>query len=138
MASFICHVVGVAKRVRLERFVRRDHPAEVKRPQGRLDRSLENQARPANYQQRTFRSRTHWADNGSAATRRIQQPKPASEPMCCLSARAEKCPKPALRSPRQLGSNGHQVKPKPRTALALALTRLTLELSRPAKRVRLE
>src|SRR5690606_6568288 len=132
MASFICHVVGVAKRVRLERFVRRDHPAEVKCPQGRLDRSLENQAHPTNYQRRTFRSRTHWADSTSASTRRIQQPKPASEPMCCLSVRAEKCPKPPLRSPRQLGSNGHQMKPRSRTALALALTRLTPELSRTA------
>ena len=46
MASFICHVVGVAKRVRLERFVRRDHPAEVKRPQGRLSRSLDSPGAP--------------------------------------------------------------------------------------------
>src|SRR3546814_14029748 len=46
MTSFICHVVGVAKRVRLERFVRRDHPAEVKRPQDRLSRSLDSPGAP--------------------------------------------------------------------------------------------
>src|SRR3546814_8868578 len=46
MASFICHVVGGTKRVRVERIVRRDHPAEVKSPQGRLNRSLDDRGAP--------------------------------------------------------------------------------------------
>src|SRR3546814_18108050 len=78
MASFTCHVVGGTKRVRVERIVRRDHPAEVKCPQGRLNRSLENRAHPANCQRRTLRSRNRWADNVSASTRRTWQPKPTS------------------------------------------------------------
>src|SRR3546814_6342487 len=73
MAISICHVVGVAKRVRLERFVRRDHPAEMTARQGRLNRSLENRAHPANYQRRTRRSRTHWAGNVTASTRRSKE-----------------------------------------------------------------
>src|SRR5690606_28153298 len=52
MASSTCHVVGGTKRVRLERFVRRDHPAEMTARQGRLNRSLENRAHPANCQRR--------------------------------------------------------------------------------------
>ena len=44
MASFICHVVGGTKRVRVERTVRRDHRAEVTARQGRLNRSLDGQA----------------------------------------------------------------------------------------------
>src|SRR3546814_7395954 len=79
MASFTCHVVGGTKRVRVERIVRRDHPAEVKSPQGRLNRSLDDRARPANCQRRTLRSRTRWADNVSASTRRTRQPKPTRE-----------------------------------------------------------
>src|SRR5690606_30022207 len=132
MASSICHVVGVAKRVRLERIVRRDHPAEMTTRQGRLNRSLENRAHPANHQRRTLRSRTHWAGNVTASTRRTRQPKPVCEPWKCWSALPAKWPKPAARSPRQLGSNGHLMSPKPRTALALDLTRLTPELSRLA------
>src|SRR5690606_41025905 len=50
---------------------------------------------------------------------------------------SDECPKSAIRSPRQAGSNGHQVSPKLRTAVALALSRLTPELSRAAKRRRL-
>src|SRR3546814_349514 len=132
MASSTCHVVGVTKRVRVERIVRRDHPAEVKSPQGRLNRSLDDRARPANCQRRTLRSRTRWADNVSASTRRTRQPKPTRETWECWSALPAKWSKPAARSPRQLGSNGHLMLPKPRTALALDLTRLTLELTRPA------
>src|SRR3546814_6882082 len=79
MASSICHVVGVAKRVRLERFVRRDHPAEMTARQGRLNRSLENRAHPANYQRRTRRSRTHWAGNVTASTRRPRSEEHTSE-----------------------------------------------------------
>src|SRR3546814_812373 len=69
MASSFCHVVGVAKQVRLERIVRRDHPAEVKRPQGCLNRSLDSRAHPANCQRQTLRSRTRWAGNVPASTR---------------------------------------------------------------------
>ena len=58
MASSICHAFGVTKRRRLERIVRRDHPAEVKRPQGRLNRSLDNRAHPASCQRRTLRSQS--------------------------------------------------------------------------------
>src|SRR5690606_10241216 len=132
MASSTCHVVGVAKRVRLERIVRRDHPAEMTARQGRLNRSLDNRAHPANCQRGTLRSRTRWAGNVSASTRRTASPKRTGEPLQHLSARPKKWPKPAARSPRQLGSKGHLMSPKPRTALALDLTRLTLELTRPA------
>src|SRR3546814_17849208 len=84
MASSFCHVVGVAKQVRLERIVRRDHPAEVKRPQGCLNRSLDSRAHPANCQRQTLRSRTRWAGNVPASTPRTRQPKPTTEPMVRL------------------------------------------------------
>src|SRR3546814_2514571 len=98
MASSTCHVVGVTKRVRVERIVRRDHPAEVKSPQGRLNRSLDDRTRPANCQRRTLRSRTRWADNVSASTRRTRQPKPIRETWECWSALPAKWPKPAVRN----------------------------------------
>src|SRR3546814_12391843 len=81
MASSICHVVGGTKRVRVERIVRRDHPAEMTARQGRLNRSLENRAHPANCQRRTLRSRAHWAGNVSASTRRTASPRRTSAPL---------------------------------------------------------
>src|SRR3546814_8410275 len=99
----------------------REKSEEVKRPKDRLNRSLEDRARPANCQRRTLRSRTRWADNVSASTRRTRQPKPTRETWECWSALPAKWSKPAARSPRQLGSNGHLMLPKPRTALALDL-----------------
>ena len=55
-----------------------------------------------------------------------------------MSARPGKEPKPHVRSPCRLGSNGHAIPPKLCAALVLALTRLTLELSRATKWLRLE
>src|SRR3546814_6268202 len=78
----------------------RGHPAEVTSPQGRLNRSLEDRARPANCQRRTLRSRTRWADNVSASTRRTRQPKPIRETWECWSALPAKWPKPAVRNQR--------------------------------------
>src|SRR3546814_11639095 len=114
MASFTCHVVGGTKRVRVERIVRRDHPAEVKSPQGRLNRSLDDRARPANCQRRPLRSRTRWADNVTASTRRTRQPKPIRETWEGWSALPAKWTKPAVRNQRQLGSNGPLQAPRPR------------------------
>src|SRR3546814_20355412 len=98
MASSTCHVVGVAKRVRLERIVRRDHPAEVTARQGRLNRNLENRAHPANHHRRTLRSRTHWAGNVTASTRRPTSPKRTSEPLQPSSARPTNAPKQATQN----------------------------------------
>src|SRR3546814_20316341 len=123
MESSFCHVVGVAKQVRLERIVRRDHPAEVKRPQGCLNRSLDSRAHPANRPRQTLPSRTRWAGKVPASTRRTRQPKPTSEPMGCLSHRTDKCPRPAARTKQELGTNGKQLPPHPGSVLALELTR---------------
>src|SRR5690606_18583467 len=56
MASFTCHVVGVTKRARVERTVSRDQPAEMKRGQGRLNRSPGDRAHLGNCQRRTLQS----------------------------------------------------------------------------------
>src|SRR3546814_20420170 len=115
MASATCHVVGVTKRVRVERIVRRDHPAEVKSPQGRLNRSLADRARPANCQRRTLRSRPRWADNVSASTRRTRQQTTIRETREFCSALTAKWPKPTVRNQSQLGSTCDHRSQKTRT-----------------------
>ena len=107
------------KRVRVERIVRRDHPAEVTAPQGDTDRSL-------------------------APGKAGKQPRENANPVCPGKDQQQavglKHPKtPAGRSgdvsrgpTRELGVSEEE------NRVAFALTRLTPELSRAAKRRRLE